>query len=257
MALRLFNYMTNTPEPPIVSSFDETAIANATNLGSLHDGSVFYPEHYCYNCDARPVHGVVKFFRCSACQVTYCSPACQKEHWPSHRPSCKIFEGYNALALELTGNPRGWKDFLSWISFHYAAFANAAIAAMDLSENPGLHEHFALVVNAVYADRPSDPVQKRFDLKSVTVVDFRRVGHVPGLEHLRNIQNQRSAHSIAHQRNRIIGHVTIAVHGDFKGKMLAHTDFFGVDKWVARAKPNPDWAEQLFKYVVQGKKMKP
>lgn len=48
--------------------------------------------HRCAQCGASDADADSKFLACGLClMVNYCSEACQRAHWPSHRHFCKIF----------------------------------------------------------------------------------------------------------------------------------------------------------------------
>lgn len=43
----------------------------------------------CSACGIQPTKETGNFKQCSACKtVHYCSPACQRRHWPDHKPQC-------------------------------------------------------------------------------------------------------------------------------------------------------------------------
>ena len=48
-----------------------------------------HPETKCGGCDKARADGAKAFSKCGRCQTMhYCSRACQRSHWPAHKPDC-------------------------------------------------------------------------------------------------------------------------------------------------------------------------
>ncbi|CAL1708634.1 unnamed protein product [Somion occarium] len=83
----------------------------------------------CQNCWISYAHNV-KLFRCGGCNIEYyCSKACQKQAWPSHKQKCKLNQAFTSkhrptltslavCALELEKDPKRSMDYIVSIPVH-------------------------------------------------------------------------------------------------------------------------------------------
>ena len=55
------------------------------NLGRAALAPGREPSRACAHCE----QGLMEALLCSRCGAFYCSPACQKAHWPEHKAACK------------------------------------------------------------------------------------------------------------------------------------------------------------------------
>ena len=61
------------------------------------------PSSWCYTSPLG-AGSDVSLKRCARClTIYYCSPACQKEHWPQHKKHCKRLRAERDAAKGLTG----------------------------------------------------------------------------------------------------------------------------------------------------------
>ncbi|KAA1476450.1 hypothetical protein DENSPDRAFT_913946 [Dentipellis sp. KUC8613] len=226
-------------------------------------GIPLHTHRHCKNCLKVARCEGLKLFRCTACMINnYClrhpqSRECQRKHWPAHKAECK----YSArLRAEVTAamSDQAWVDFTSWIEFHHTSLINCAAAAINLRENPGADADRFLAVCVHYCNAPGDPMERRFCVQSAFSVDLRDQGHDPAtVAKMRSMQASRlSIVEMGKKRleARYAGTGTYIVYADFDTYKFPYAKAFAIDRDVASARRNPDWAPLLVEYITQGKK---
>ncbi|KAJ7161115.1 hypothetical protein C8R46DRAFT_1038272 [Mycena filopes] len=105
----------------------------------------------CFTCDGI---GSIALRRCSKCQVAiYCSSACQRADWPSHKQHCldreELFSEFDGPTIT-----NEIKPFLKWLSHWRSSLVRWAAFGADLAHKPlDYLEHHTFVL---HLDRKED-----------------------------------------------------------------------------------------------------
>ncbi|KAF5325165.1 hypothetical protein D9619_010074 [Psilocybe cf. subviscida] len=87
----------------------------------------------CQNCWKSELDGIT-LFRCGNCKnKTYCSKACQKAAWPSHKIECKSNQKVQALRPSLQESIKSLQDFTAQMR---PTLAHLGVRAFELSRDP-------------------------------------------------------------------------------------------------------------------------
>ena len=67
--------------------------------------SVKWTNVFCAGCGLRELDGGRTFKSCSGCKASrFCSPGCQKEHWPFHKSKCKQLASARLELVEIVAS---------------------------------------------------------------------------------------------------------------------------------------------------------
>ncbi|KAJ6558358.1 hypothetical protein B0H19DRAFT_946954 [Mycena capillaripes] len=125
----------------ISTYYTQPAPANYhTPAGSVWQG------RSCDQCGAVELPSVARFRLCGGCMTTqYCSPDCQKIHWPSHKSICQHTANQLA-ALAPSGHDPDTQSLREFVSAHAVLLGWAGFQALQLKRIPANVRHNALLV---------------------------------------------------------------------------------------------------------------
>ncbi|KZV60373.1 hypothetical protein PENSPDRAFT_594156 [Peniophora sp. CONT] len=106
----------------------------------------------------------LKLLRCTGCNVVrYCSKECHQKDWKRrHKRSCKAWQDERDKAIESSGNPHAWTDFVLWLEFHHDSLANASLAYfIALRSGSEMHNSPGFFV-VKYINDPNLPPERKF-----------------------------------------------------------------------------------------------
>ncbi|KAJ7614028.1 hypothetical protein FB45DRAFT_937733 [Roridomyces roridus] len=124
----------------------------------------------CDQCGAPESPSVSKFRLCGGCMTTqYCSPDCQKVHWPSHKAICQ----HTASQVSAAKHPSSGYDNLAkslrkFTSAHAALLGWAGFQALQLKRIPANVRQNALLVELTPSDHHES--HRRFSVAATHVV---------------------------------------------------------------------------------------
>ncbi|KAJ7196643.1 hypothetical protein GGX14DRAFT_473110 [Mycena pura] len=130
-------------------------------------------ERWCYNkaCGASKCRGA-SLSRCSGCMaVFYCSSACQRADWASHKALCKkqaaMRQGLNAPeARDLSDDFDAWRSAMGAMLYTWIC-----VGALELSKHPeNIQSKFIVLVLRTRTPRPA-AVLKLFEFVDIAVFD--------------------------------------------------------------------------------------
>ncbi|TFK71465.1 hypothetical protein BDN72DRAFT_436315 [Pluteus cervinus] len=128
----------------------------------------------CDTCGAPETPTSTKFRLCGGCMTTqYCSPDCQKSHWPSHKTICQHTANQlaNAKLAPMSGAPADEnlaKNLRKFTSAHTALFGWAGFQALQLKKVPANIRQSALLIDLTYKNH--DEAHRRFSIASARIV---------------------------------------------------------------------------------------
>lgn len=128
----------------------------------------------CDQCGAEETPTVSKFRLCGGCMTTqYCSPDCQKIHWPSHKPICQHTADQISSVKHSAGT--GYADenlakgLRKFTSAHTALLGWAGFQALQLKRIPANVRQNALLIELSYHPRHAESY-RRFSVTSTHIV---------------------------------------------------------------------------------------
>ncbi|TFK27897.1 hypothetical protein FA15DRAFT_585437 [Coprinopsis marcescibilis] len=113
----------------------------------------------------------VKFRLCGGCATTrYCSPDCQKAHWPSHKAVCQhtAAQASTATKIASVGEVDITKTLRKFTSAHSALLGWAGFQALQLKRIPSNVRRNALLLELSYRDHAE--WLRRFSIVSTHIV---------------------------------------------------------------------------------------
>jgi len=121
---------------------------------------------------------MVKFRLCGGCMTTqYCSPDCQKVHWPAHRNICQHtalqVAGAKQQALSTFGDENLAKNLRKFTSAHTALLGWAGFQALQLKRVPANIRQNALLIELDYHNHPES--HRRFSVTSTHIVPLQYI----------------------------------------------------------------------------------
>ncbi|KAF7331526.1 MYND-type domain-containing protein [Mycena kentingensis (nom. inval.)] len=121
----------------------------------------------CDQCGAVETPSVSKFRLCGGCMTTqYCSPACQKVHWPSHKPICQ--HTVQQLSGAYDNGENLAKALRKFTSAHAALFGWAGFQALQLKRIPANIRQNALLIELAPTGRMES--NRRFTVSATHIV---------------------------------------------------------------------------------------
>ncbi|KAF9449440.1 hypothetical protein P691DRAFT_812526 [Macrolepiota fuliginosa MF-IS2] len=126
----------------------------------------------CDQCGAAETP-TVRFRLCGGCMTTqYCSPDCQKIHWPSHRTICQHtasqLAGVKQQTLSSFGDENLAKNLRNFTSTHTSLLGWAGFQALQLKRIPANVRQNALLIELDYQNHPES--HRRFSVTSTHIV---------------------------------------------------------------------------------------
>ncbi|RDX56974.1 hypothetical protein OH76DRAFT_1394712 [Lentinus brumalis] len=127
----------------------------------------------CDHCGCIEQPHLGRFRLCGGCMTTqYCSPDCQKAHWPGHKAICQ----HTASQISSAKQPgpsmmdEGLvKSLRKFVSAHASLLGWAGFQALQLKRLPSNIRQNALLIELSYRPSSPDPL-RRFAVKSTHVV---------------------------------------------------------------------------------------
>ncbi|KAJ7447061.1 hypothetical protein B0H11DRAFT_2248486 [Mycena galericulata] len=123
----------------------------------------------CDQCGAAESPSVSKFRLCGGCMTTqYCSPDCQRIHWPAHKVICQHTANQVSAVKQPSGYDNLAKSLRKFTSAHAALLGWAGFQALQLKRIPANVRQNALLVEL----NPTDNMEshRRFSIAATHVV---------------------------------------------------------------------------------------
>ncbi|KAI0035377.1 hypothetical protein K488DRAFT_43445 [Vararia minispora EC-137] len=128
----------------------------------------------CDNCGAVEEPTIKQFRLCGGCMTTnYCSPDCQKMHWPRHKTICQHTSSQIAASKQQPLSADYPEENMAkllrrFASLHTSLLGWAGFQALQLKRIPANVRQSALLVELSY--RPSSDPHRQFSIKGTYVV---------------------------------------------------------------------------------------
>ncbi|KAJ7759338.1 hypothetical protein DFH07DRAFT_817265 [Mycena maculata] len=123
----------------------------------------------CDQCGVAESPSVSKFRLCGGCMTTqYCSPDCQKIHWPSHKAICQHTANQVSAVKQPSGYDNLAKSLRKFTSAHAALLGWAGFQALQLKRIPANVRQNALLVELTPTDNMES--HRRFSIAATHVV---------------------------------------------------------------------------------------
>ncbi|PCH39353.1 hypothetical protein WOLCODRAFT_29493 [Wolfiporia cocos MD-104 SS10] len=199
----------------------------------------------CDQCNAVEQPGA-RFRLCGGCMTTqYCSPECQKIHWPSHKAICQHTAGQIAAAKRPSELDEGLvKGLRKFVSAHATLLGWAGFQALQLKRMPSNVRQNALLIELSYRPSSSESLS-RFSIKGTHIVPRT---YITDNDPLVGADIQRREDRC--RKSGGIGTAVILVQcGDVSQVMPVEVDAPSKISWDSRE----DWADVLRHFVESGR----
>jgi hypothetical protein len=152
----------------MTNSYNQPAAANYYTPSSTHTSTKPRGYRMCDHCRATETPNNPPFKLCSGCMITqYCSPECQKAHWPSHKAICQHTQ---AQMRQQAAQPDEnlLKNLRKFTSAHSSLLGWAGFQALQLKRLPANVRQSALLVQLSPHSHPES--HRRFSVVGTQVV---------------------------------------------------------------------------------------
>lgn len=195
----------------------------------------------------------LRFRLCGGCMTTqYCSPDCQKTHWPSHKPICQHTQSQISSSSSPSPQPSS-DDLAKTLRKFTSAYADllgwAGFQALQLKRLPSNIRQNALLIQLSYSppspssSAPPHSPHRRFTIHSTHIVPRT---YIPDPLVNQDIQRREDRS----RRNGGIGTLVVILQcGDISQVMPVEVDPPAKITWDERR----DWKEVLVKFVSEGR----
>ncbi|KAF8635069.1 hypothetical protein AX15_000559 [Amanita polypyramis BW_CC] len=199
----------------------------------------------CDQCGA--IETPTKRFRlCGGCMTTqYCSPDCQKIHWPSHKPICQHTQTQLSTPPPTPTDPNLAKNLRKFTSAHADLLGWAGFQALQLKRIPANVRQNALLIELRYQPPSAGDMEahRRFSIASTHIVPRT---YIPDQLVLADIARREER---CRRAGGIGTLVVILQCGDISQVMPVEVDPPAKITWDERQ----DWAQVLVWFVSQGR----
>ncbi|KAF8904009.1 hypothetical protein CPB85DRAFT_1376996 [Mucidula mucida] len=123
----------------------------------------------CDQCGAVENPAIAKFRLCGGCLVTqYCSPACQKIHWPVHKTVCHHTSSQLSSAKQVYGESDVARNLRKFTSAYNTLLGWVGFQALQLKRIPSNIRSNALLIELT--PRSSSDASRRFSIAATHII---------------------------------------------------------------------------------------
>ncbi|KLO15262.1 hypothetical protein SCHPADRAFT_272433 [Schizopora paradoxa] len=200
----------------------------------------------CDTCGAVETPGLQRFRMCGGCMITqYCSPDCQKRHWPSHKAICQHTTSMMTASKQQDASAEESmaKALRKFCSGHQNLLSWAVFQALQLRRVPGNIRQYALHVELSYRNHPD--ASRRMTVSSTRLIPLSYIASRDPL-----VAQDIKRREERCRANGGIGAAVILIQcGELSQVMPAECDAPSRIPWDTRE----DWANILERYVEAGR----